>query len=273
MRSKICLLLSFAFFSCSNQSLDRDGGDLTRGEVEFLSTRMATAIEKEYPILKHKLVNRYITSLGQTIISRNPDMPPLPYEFRVLKSNDMFVLSLPDGIIYVSLGILRSMELEGQFAAAIAHELAHQRLSHLLMHWRRKVNANRGGKFLLGFEGEFKDEFLGEEGALHLEAGMEEEADKLAAIILYKADFDPRLYVSYLQLLKKFEQTEPSRVQIIQGLHPPIKDRIEWAKEALLTLPPLKDPNVSSQTFQQLKLILKDAEKKAEKPNQPAKKK
>lgn len=260
-------------YSCSSQSLDRDGGDLTRGEVEFLSSRISTAIENEYPLLKHKLVNRYVTSLGQAIISRNPDMPPLPYEFRVLKSNEIFVFSLPGGIIYVSLGMLRAMDLEGQFAAALAHELAHQQLNHPLVHWRKKVNANRGGKFLLSFENEFKEDFLGENGVLHLEKGMEEEADKLAAVLLYRAEFDPRLYVSYLQALKKLDQTERPRVGALLSLHPPLADRIEWAKSALLKLPPLKDASVSSQSFQQIKLILKDAEKKAEKTSKPEGKK
>lgn len=273
MRALALVILTFSFFACSSQNLDRDGGDLTRGEVEFLSTRMSAAIETEFPLLKHKLVNRYVSSLGQAIISRNPDMPPLPYEFRVLKSNEIFAFSLPGGIIYVSLGMLRAMEFEGQFASALAHELAHQQLNHQLIHWRKKVNANRGGKFLLSFEGEFKDDFLGESGAIYLEPGQEEEADKLAAVILYRAEFDPRLYTSYLQQLKKYETSEPQRVATLLSLHPPLKDRLAWAKNALLTLPPMKDPNVSSQTFQQLKLILKDAEKKSEKPVTPVGKK
>lgn len=262
LRFVSCLCLLF-LAACSGGEIASDGGDLTRGEVEFLSRRMSEAIEKEYPLLNHKMVNRYMDSLGQAIVSRNPGMPPLPYEFRVLKSNEVFVFSLPGGIVYVTLGTLRAVELEGQLAAALAHELAHQQLNHALIEWRRKVNANRGQRYVLDFSGDWRTRFLGEKGALHLDKGMEEEADRLAPVILYRAQFDPRVYVSYLQMLKKMEQSEMARVRNLVNLHPPVVERQAWVKEALVKLPPMRDPRVNSSTFQELKIRLKEAESKA----------
>ncbi|HEY8279726.1 MAG TPA: M48 family metalloprotease, partial [Bdellovibrionota bacterium] len=163
---------------------------------------------------------------------------------------------------------LRALELEGQLVAALAHELAHQQLAHQLIAWRRKVNATRGQSYLLDFRGEWKDNFLGERGALFLECAMEEEADKLAPMLVYKAGFDPRLYSSYLQLLRKEELAQPSRLAALLSLHPPLVDRIEWAREGLIKLPPRKDPNLSSPTFQQIKGILREAAKKAGKAPQ-----
>lgn len=265
----ICLIL---LVSCSSKKVERDGGDLTRSEVEFLSAKMAAAIDTEFPLLKHKLVNHFVDSLGQSIVSRNPDMPPLPYEFRVLKSNEVLVFSLPGGIIYVTLGTLRAVELEGQLAAAIAHELAHQQLNHPLIEWRRKVNANRGQRYLLDFDGDWRERFLGPAGALHLDKGLEEEADRLTPVVLYRAQFDPRLHVSYLQVLKKLEATDRERVGAMQSLHPPVVDRINWVKQELVRLPPLRDPRLSSPAFQELKLILKETEKLSVPPKQKKKK-
>jgi len=247
---------------CGGTELQQDGGDLTRGEVEFLAGRLSAAVEQEYPVLQHKLVNRYVNTLGQSILSRNPDMPPLAYEFRVLRSNEILVFSLPGGIIYLTLGTLRATELEGQLAGAIAHELAHQRLNHPLILWRRKVNANRGQRYLLDFSGGFKANFLGENGAIHMEKGMEEEADRLAPLVLYHAGFDPRLYSSYLQLLKRLEASNPTELATMMNLHPPLSERSTWVKSALAKLPPLKDPAVSSATFQQIKSILQEAAKR-----------
>jgi predicted Zn-dependent protease len=255
-------LLAALLGSCSGESLQQDGGDLTRTEVEYLSGRMTEAVEREFPVIKHKLVNRYVSSLGQTMVSRNPAMPPLPYEFRVLKSSDIFVFSLPGGIIYVSLGLLRSMELEGQLAAALAHELAHQQLNHPLLQWRKKVNGNRGQKYLLDFSGDWRQSFLGEGGALAFTKGMEQEADQVAPVILYRSQFDPRLYTSYLQLLRKIEGSQPALLAQMLGLHPPLATRIEWAKKAQLRIPPLKEAGISSQSFSQIRSILKTAEKK-----------
>jgi predicted Zn-dependent protease len=248
--------------ACSAPELQQDGGDLTRSEVEFLSGRLSAAVEAEYPVLQHKLVNRYVNTLGQSIVSRNPDMPPLAYEFRVLKTNEVFAFSLPGGIVYISLGTLRAMKLEGELAGALSHELAHQQLGHSLVIWRRKVNANRRQRYLLDFSGPWKAHFLGPEGALQLEKGMEEEADRLAPVILYRSGFDPRLYTSYLEVLRKIEVSDPARVANLMSLHPSIKEREAWVKESLAKLPPLKDPSVSSATFQQIKDILQEAAKR-----------
>lgn len=266
MRVLSILLLSVLLFasSCTGQQLEQDGGNLTRGEVEYLSGRMQEAVEAEYPLIKHKLVNRYLNNLGQSIVSRNPDMPPLAYEFRVLRNNDVMVFSLPGGIVYVSLGTLRAMELEGQLAAALAHELAHQQLNHPLLLWRRKVN-NRGEKKLLDFSGPWASDFLGEGGALKLEKGLEEEADQLAPVILYRAGFDPRVYLSYLQLLRRLEGASAASLAAMASLHPPLAERMEWVKKSLVQIPPRKEANVSSATFQQIKSILQQTADKGAK--------
>ena len=263
MRNFSAILFLAAFLcACSGQSLDRDGGDLTRSEVEFLSTRLSVAVEREFPLLKHQLVNRYVNTLGQSIVSRNPDMPPLPYEFRVLRSNEVLLFSLPGGVVYVTLGTLRAVELEGQLAAALAHELAHQQLNHPLQIWRRKVNSNRGERNLVDFSGSWRANFLGPGGAIFLPKGMEEEADRLSPIVLYRSKFDPRLYSSYLQLLKKLQIEPGKKVGIMTSLHPPVVERLAWVKEALVHIPPLKDGSLSSPTFRQIKSILQEAAKR-----------
>lgn len=247
---------------CSSQSFDQDGGDLKRAEVDVIASRMRDAIEREYPILKHKLVTRYVDTLGQSIVSRNREMPPLPYEFRVLRTNEVLAFSLPGGIVYVSLGLIRAVELEGQLASAISHELAHQQLNHQLITWRRKVNSSRGQSYFLDFSGDWKDNFLGARGALYLDKGMEEEADKQSLVVLYNAGFDPRLYNSYLQALRKLELSQTSDVATIVSLHPPLLERMKWARDGLAKLPPRKEASLSSATFQQIKSILKEAAKK-----------
>lgn len=256
----------FAFLaSCSTQQSEQDGGNLTRSEVELLSHRMSEAIEQEFPLLQHKVVNRYVNTLGQSLISRAANMPPLPYEFRVLKTNEMLAFSLPGGVVYLSLGMLRNVTSEGELASALAHELAHQQLSHQLMQWRRRVNSNRGEHYLLDFSGDWRERFLGKGGALELTPGMEQEADELAPLLLYQAHIEPRIYLSYLQLLKRKEQTELSEVAGMIRTHPPLNDRINWSKAAMAKLPPLKDPAGSSSSFQQVKSLLRETAKKNEK--------
>lgn len=264
---RLYLTVIFAFLSaCSMQQTEQDGGNLTRSEVEVLSQRMAERIEEEFPLLQHKVVNRYVSSLGQSLISRNPSMPPLPYEFRVLRSNEVFAFSLPGGIVYVSLGLIRIANAEGDLASALAHELAHQKLNHPLVSWRRKLNANRSNPAVLEFSGDWRERFLGVDGALVLSPAMEQEADEVAPIILYHARYEPRLYMSYLQTLKALEQSSLADVAALLRAHPRLNDRIQWTKAGLTKLPPLKEAEASSASFQQVKSLLREAAKKNEKP-------
>lgn len=261
-RFLFCLSLLF-FSSCAGQVTEQDGGNLTRSEVEFLSSRMIAAVEENYPLLKHKGVNRYVTTLGQSIVSRNRNLPPLPYEFRVLRTNEIFLFSLPGGVVYLSLGLLRFVEIEGHLAAAISHELAHQQLNHYLTLWRKRVNANREHTYLLDFRTSFQDVFLGRGGAIQLSDGAEEEADRMAPILLYQAKFDPRVYLSFLQNLKKQQTSNLKSVEILVRLHPSLDQRISWAKDALLKIPPRRDASLSSSSFHQIKAILNKAAKAA----------
>lgn len=263
----LLIILNFScFVACSGNSLHSDGGDLTRSEVEWIAKNLSDAIEKKYPVLKHKTVNRYVDGLGQYIVSHNEGMPPLPYEFRVLKSNDVHVFSLPGGVVYVTLGTLRICDIEGQLAAFIAHELAHQQLGHALLSWRKKVNASRNQKFVINFDEDWETLFLGKQGLLAYEDGMEKEADQLATVILYRAKYDPRVMLSYLGELKKLERNDLESVSAMLSVHPKTEDRVGWAKEQLLQLPPLKDPKLTTASFTEIKAILKSAEgKKAKK--------
>jgi beta-barrel assembly-enhancing protease len=257
----ILFFLALAFSACSHSEIAQDGGDLTRAEVELLSRNISGKIEEAFPLVKHRLVNRYVNSLGQGMIARNSDMPPLPYEFRVIRSSEVLIFSLPGGLVYLSLGLLRAVEFEGQLAAALAHELAHQQLGHSLILWRRKVNANRGTPYVLQFQGEFSSEFFGAEGVLRLDSQMEEEADRLGPAILYRSGFDTRMYSSFLQLLQTYETKKPALVAKLSQLHPALSARQVWARESTLKIPPRQGQSVSSSTFMQIKSILKEAER------------
>ncbi|MCO5142724.1 MAG: M48 family metalloprotease [Oligoflexia bacterium] len=252
--------IPFFILSCASAYNQKDGGALTRAQVEYLSGRMANAIESKIPLLKHKLVNRYVNSLGQSIVAKNKDMPPLPYEFRVLKSNDFLVFSIPGGITYVSLEVLRVASLEGEFASFIAHELAHQKLGHSLIVWRRKVNANKENVNLVNFEGDFNDVFFLPKGAIYLPPEMEEEADKATPIMLYKAGFDPRMVESSYSIIKKAELAKDVRFAAYLRVHPELKSRIAWSKETTLKLPPNKNLDQSSADFRKIKVLLKSVE-------------
>lgn len=260
------ILLLFAtsiIHSCSSNTYNLDGGNLTRSEVGIISRKISETVEINYPLVKHKRLTQYIDSLGQALVARNSQMPPLAYEFRVLKTSEAFSFTLPGGITYISLGMIRQVDLEAQLASVIAHELAHQFLNHPLIVWRKRVNESRGEKTKLEFNGPWQISYIGPDGFLKLSEAMDEEADRLAPILMYRGKFDPRAYLSHLQLLASKASSQPKIFAQYQMLHSSFEKRIKWSKIAISKLPPLKDPTLNSESFTSIKATLKELENRS----------
>lgn len=280
-RTKIFCSAVFAFFvalaGCSGTPpANQQSNVLRRSDVEQLAKAMQEQIEQHFTVLQHKLVNRYVNSLGQSIVARNPQMPPLPYQFRILRENEMNAFSLPGGIVYITLGMVSQLELEGQLAAAIAHELAHQDAGHALILWRDRIV--RAQKWLTNTAPEdkraFSGHYFGEGGLLSYGEKFESEADEIALVLLYQAGYDPRAYLSYLEELRRITRSSPKQLELINRLHPPLDERLAHVREYLKLLPPKQESKLTSATFKEVKHLLKLADKMKAKPTaKPTKKK
>lgn len=66
----------------------------------------------------------YVNLVGQTI-SELSDQPDLTYRFAVLNDSKSRAFSLPDGSIFVSVGLLKSLKNESELAGVLAHQIAH----------------------------------------------------------------------------------------------------------------------------------------------------
>lgn len=264
----LLVALSVMLIGCSTGSRTTERRVLTRTDIEVLVVALNEEIGKRYEVLEHKEISRYVDELGQSIVARNENMPPLPYQFTVLRTNEAIVFSIPGGHVYVGLGLLKSLDLEGQFAAAIAHELAHQDLGHPLQVWRDRVlgvykpSLNR----TLHSEEGFDQHYFGKGGLLSFDKVMEQEADENAMVLMYEAGFDPRVYISYLQSLQKLQGKKKARNLI--SMHPPIENRVRWSKSFMRNLPPRRDPKLTSSAFKAIKRKLNLAVREERRRNQ-----
>lgn len=250
----LLFLLSFSFLTaCSTTSNQSRQRVLTRADIESLVKALDEEIEKNYDLLQHKEINRYVDELGQSIVSRNETMPPLPYRFIVLRTNEVVVFSIPGGQVYVGLGILKNLDLEGQLAAAIAHELAHQDLGHPLQVWRDRILGvyKPGIDRAVHSEDGFDQHYFGKGGLLSFDKVMEQEADENAMSLLYHAGFDPRVYIAYLQALQKIQSQK--KVRNMLSMHPSLEERVRWSQNFMRNLPPKKDPKLTSSAFKAIK--------------------
>ncbi|MGH8173503.1 MAG: M48 family metalloprotease [Rhodanobacteraceae bacterium] len=82
-------------------------------------------------VLDDALLNDYITSLGFRLVS-NSDRPDLPFNFFLMRDEQINAFAVPGGYIFTYTGLLTAMAREDDVAAVLAHEISHVTQQHLL---------------------------------------------------------------------------------------------------------------------------------------------
>ena len=83
----------------------------------------------------------------ERVAARVLDDWPLPlkgyrYRFQVVDTDDINAFAVPTGYIFVTRGLLESLETEDELAAILAHEIAHVESRHSYRRWRNARNAS-----------------------------------------------------------------------------------------------------------------------------------
>ena len=98
----------------------------TPQEEHYLGRAVAAQILSRYPALNDKKANDYLNQIGQALALCSPQPHTYGgYHFQLLNSNEVNAFAAPDGLIFVTKGMLRLLANESQLAAVLAHEIAH----------------------------------------------------------------------------------------------------------------------------------------------------
>ncbi|ANB18709.1 Putative Zn-dependent protease [Dokdonella koreensis DS-123] len=82
-------------------------------------------------ILDDPLLNDYLDGLGHRLVAQS-DRPDLSFTFFIVRDNDINAFAAPGGYIGANAGLITAMNREDEFAAVVAHEIAHVTQQHLL---------------------------------------------------------------------------------------------------------------------------------------------
>ena len=82
-------------------------------------------------VLDDALINDYINALGYKLVS-NSDRPDLPFNFFVMRDEDINAFAVPGGYVFAYSGLMTAMAREDDLAAVLAHEISHVTQQHLL---------------------------------------------------------------------------------------------------------------------------------------------
>ena len=115
------------------------GADATQKALEeftpeqeyYIGRTVGAVVLEKYKPYQNDRVNHYINVLGQTLAQAS-DMPETfnGYHLLALDSDDINAFATPSGVIFLTRGMLRCCQNEGELAAILAHEVGHVQLKH-----------------------------------------------------------------------------------------------------------------------------------------------
>ncbi|MDT3778534.1 M48 family metalloprotease [Nitrospira sp. MA-1] len=184
------------------------------GEEEEITLGEAVAVEAfsrfggEY---SNPAWTRYINLVGKTVAEVS-DRPTLNYHFAILNSQEQNAFAAPGGYIFITVGLLKTLNNEAELAGVLAHEIAHVTQKHMLDAIRRGA--------LMGSVSELSLTAMKQDPAMFssvidemtdllftkgLDKDKEFEADVVGVEYAYRAGYNPQGLEDYLQTLAKEE--------------------------------------------------------------------
>jgi len=176
-------------------------------------------------------LQRYVNALGRWLALQT-ERPDLPWTFAVLNDPGFNAFAAPGGYIFVTRGLIESIQYESELAGVLGHEIGHVLMKHHLKRIQTAAGADlladlasastKGGNpaiksFLIGFTKEIYKKGL--------DRDEEFEADRIGVVIAARAGYDPFGLPYVLQILQKISSNDRG-FSLLMSTHPLPADRL-----------------------------------------------
>ena len=154
-----------------------------------------------------------VERIGQRVLEGWPvPLKGYRYRFQVVDADEVNAFAVPTGYVFVTRGLLDSLETEDELAAILAHEIAHVENRHGYRIWRNSQNVSRWAGIasaLAGVTDNVSDDIVA--AMLSLTANLflsghgrdrEREADLFASFYLHAMDIGDRPLLNSFKKLK-----------------------------------------------------------------------
>jgi len=230
----ISLVLCLALLAgCGSTSVNPVTGQQERTVMDeaqevALGRKEHQAVLQQMPAYPDARLQAYVDALGQKL-ARQSHRANLQWTFTVLDSPDINAFALPGGFVYVTRGILATMESEADLAGVIGHEIGHVTARHGAQRATRQQTAGIGviAATVLGAvlesqgvsgAGRAASEVSQVAAAGYVASyGREQElqADQLGAEYLARNRYNPANMVDVIRMLKSQEQFAADRARAL----------------------------------------------------------
>ena len=183
-------------------------------------------------------VIEYFNAIVKKLIAASPQPPPFPITVHVSSEPIMNAEAMPGGIILVYENLFDETDSESALVAVLAHETAHQFHNDFLKFWHDyKINRSVYGK----------------DGVLDESQGVEAEADKTGAQLMYAAGWSPQGMVDFFKSMHSLGVRARRGEPAFYSSHPRDRERIASMEQLVAGFPPKAGLISDSPEFQALK--------------------
>lgn len=178
-------------------------------------------------------LTRYVNLIGRTV-ALTCDRADIEYRFAVLNHDSINAFAAPAGYIFVTRGLLKTVQNEAELASVLGHEIGHVTQKHILDVIQRSKQIAGVAEAGLAYANQNPDAFKNViDGAVKklLDEGLDQskelESDRLGVIFASRVGYDPTAYATFLDRLRTikgddraFFKTHPNfsnRVSVVQS--------------------------------------------------------
>lgn len=218
--------------------------DLTPEQGYYIGRALGATILKNYKPYDNPEANKYINLVG-SVVARASDMPETfgGYHFLILDTLEATAFAAPEGLIFISRGMLRICEHEDSVAAVLGHEIGHVQAKHGLQAIKAsRITTTVTGMAITGAKSlgikKLKEVTQQFEGAItDITSAMvnngysraaENEADEGAIRMVEKVAYNP---FGLVEVLSKMERRPKGKNDFLTRTHPGIEARIQNVKD------------------------------------------
>jgi len=192
---------------------------------------------------------KYVEAIGEKLVTNSKRKGALAsgdlaYKFGIVRSDTPNAFALPNGSIYVTLGLLRLMKNETELANVMGHEVGHVENRHSVKQVKVDLVTQGVVSLLLalgksalskGQREEIKEFSLG-----FISNGYsrecEDEADADGQTLATSVGWDPRGMVELMQLFLSMNEKRPEGIEAYMQSHPFAGDRVALAQKRIPSL-------------------------------------
>ena len=161
---------------------------------------------------------------------------PFNYRFFIIDDPSMNAFAVPGGYVFITTGMIRQTEKEGELAGVLAHEISHVYARHMSRTMEKSRNVNIAtlvaGLASIFLGGALAQPLLmgamaaGSSAMLKYSRDFEAEADSLGFKWMVKAGYNPRDMMSIFSKMGKQRWFEGGEMPIYLSTHPEVDSRL-----------------------------------------------